>query len=142
MSFLHSSVFATHTLLVWYGSQLQPVFAQNECIPGLDSGCVYTPNTGGSHLCTRESEFKSINFDRAVGVRFQNETMGAITIYWLDSDGKRKIYNTVRSGDGASYQTYVTNPWVITDSQGNCLLLYLPTENPNQFVSVIEPPQK
>jgi hypothetical protein len=117
------------------------IFVDDTCIPGLDTPCV-TPKviTGGREFCEREFEYRSLKADRPVRVQFSNATDGRIDIYWLDYDGHRAIFNILKKGESHSYRTYVTHPWVITTSNDACLMLYLPSTDPNQFVTISKPP--
>jgi hypothetical protein len=105
------------------------------CIPGLDPGCSERPRASPV-LCAKEGEYRSVSADEAVGVSFQNSAGKPIVIYWIDPSGHRKYYDTLQHGDSRSYHTYVTHPWIITDTANNCLMLYLPNSSPSQFIKV------
>ncbi|WP_456660632.1 VHL beta domain-containing protein [Bradyrhizobium sp. JR3.5] len=109
------------------------------CIPGLDPGCIYPSDRSPRLMCDEESKHRPTSAEVAVGVQFENETGEPVVIYWIDPEGNRKFYNTVQNGESRAYHTYVTHPWLIADSTGNCLMLYLPSNQPNQFVKVKPP---
>jgi hypothetical protein len=123
-----------------YVCEIPLLFADDQCIPGLDRDCVPHRVTGGSEFCAKESGYKSLNADQVVRVQFTNATNGRINIYWLNYDGHRILFNTLRKGENHSFQTYVTHPWVITTTHDACLMLYLPSSDPNQFVTISKPP--
>lgn len=69
---------------------------------------------------------------KSINVTFINNMSKAIKIYWLNQLGKRVSYNRNVPINGMhQQQTYVTHPWVITDSNDNCLGVYLFNENTN-----------
>jgi hypothetical protein len=114
-----------------------PAFAseqQDKCIPGLDPGCVPSEIIGD--LCKDEREHKSMSGDLSVSVQFKNATGSFVNMYWLDYQGQRRFFNRVQPNSGMTYQTFVTHPWVITDLDDQCLMLYLPTTDANQIVTV------
>jgi hypothetical protein len=76
--------------------------------------------------CAAEVGSRSINGRHTTEVVFVNKRAQTITIWWLDYKGKRVQYNTLASGDHYTQQTYVTHPWVVTDTQGQCLGLFFP----------------
>jgi hypothetical protein len=112
---------------------------RQECIPGLDLGCALPPSGVMGDLCKDEKQYKSTNGDVSVSVQFRNATGGFVNTYWLDYTGQRQFYNRVAPGSAIGYVTFVTHPWVITDLDNRCVMLYLPTTNENQIVSVVQP---
>jgi hypothetical protein len=122
-----------------YGCEMTLLFANDEFIPGLDSNCAVSKVTGGCGYCPREFDYRSTNTDQPVRVQFTNSTNGHIKIYWLDPEGQRILYNILKKGESHLYRTYVTHPWVITTGAGACLRLYLPSTDPDQFVTITNP---
>jgi von Hippel-Lindau disease tumor supressor len=91
-------------------------------------------------LCKDERQYKSMSGDLSVSVQFRNATGGFVNMYWLDYQGQRRFFNRLQPGSGTAYQTFVTHPWVITDLDDRCVMLYLPTTDANQIVTVTKPP--
>jgi von Hippel-Lindau disease tumor supressor len=110
---------------------------QSNCIPGLDPGC--RPSEMTADLCKDESKYRSTNGDLSVSLQFRNATDSFVTVYWLDYQGQRRFYNRLQPGSGGTYQTFVTHPWIITDGDDRCLLLYLPTTNASQVIRITKP---
>jgi hypothetical protein len=108
---------------------------KEKCIPGLDPECIL-PAEVTADLCKDEREYKSISGDLSVSVQFRNNTGNFVNMYWLDYQGQRRFFNRLQPGSGMAYQTFVTHPWVVTDSDDQCLLLYLPTTNANQIITI------
>jgi VHL beta domain len=122
-----------------YGCEMTSLFAKDECIPGLDLNCVMSRVTGGCGYCPGEFDYKTTSTDQPVRVQFTNSTNGKIKIYWLDPEGQRILYHILKKGESHLYRTYVTHPWVITTGEGTCLRLYLPSTDPDQFVTITNP---
>lgn len=54
--------------------------------------------------------------------------MAQPTIFWLDYNGQRVLYNTLAPGQSYVQQTFLTHPWVIADGStpAVCQNIYLP----------------
>ena len=76
--------------------------------------------------CSQESSLKSIQAMTATSILFANTTSQDRKVYWLDYNGNRVLYSTLSSGAGYVQSTFLTNPWLITDSSGQCLDIYMP----------------
>jgi hypothetical protein len=118
-----------------YGCEMTSLFAKDQCIqkhlcPNITCACGYCPG---------EFDYKTTNTDQPVRVQFTNSTNGKIKIYWLDPEGQRILYHILKKGERHLYRTYVTHPWVITTGEGTCLRLYLPSTDPDQFVTITNP---
>ena len=73
---------------------------------------------------------KSANSGVATTLTFVNRSSETVKIYWLDFDGKRKLYETLPAGKKCDQPTYVLHPWVVTDAQDNAWGLYYPDAQP------------
>jgi hypothetical protein len=79
--------------------------------------------------CDAEKILKSKS-GKSINIKFINNMTKPVKIYWINSTGKRIVYNANLSiGSTHPQQTYVTHPWVIADSKDNCLGVYLFNEN-------------
>jgi von Hippel-Lindau disease tumor supressor len=83
-----------------------------------------------SQKCNAESISISRNSKVSTEITFINQRSVPVKTYWLDYSGKRKFYATIAPGDKVVQQTYVTHPWVVTDTSNNCLGLYYPDGQP------------
>ncbi len=97
-----------------------------------------------SQKCNAESISISHNSKVSTEITFINQRSIPVKTYWLDYSGKRKFYakvttgilpggafrTTIAPGDKVVQQTYVTHPWVVTDTSNNCLGLYYPDGQP------------
>src|SRR5271167_4674130 len=62
---------------------------------------------------------KSINGDVETKIAFTNKSGKTIKVYWLNYEGKRELYQTLKDGEYYEQQTFVTHPWLITDADDN-----------------------
>ena len=81
--------------------------------------------------CAREDRLRSTDGSTSTKVTFVNHSALTVRTYWLNYQGKRVFYAEVAPGSSYEQQTYVTHPWVITNSRsGDCVAIYLPTRSP------------
>ena len=66
----------------------------------------------------------------ATEVTFINQRNAPVRLYWLDYSGQRKFYALIAPSNKITQSTYVTHPWVITDTNNNCLGVYYPDGQP------------
>ncbi|MGL6341719.1 MAG: hypothetical protein ACRC80_21565 [Waterburya sp.] len=59
-------------------------------------------------------------------IRFINKSQEQIKVYWLDDTGKRVLYLTLNPQEDGGIQTYLTHPWLVTDSQDNAKDIFFP----------------
>ncbi|BAZ36602.1 hypothetical protein NIES4101_25210 (plasmid) [Calothrix sp. NIES-4101] len=86
--------------------------------------------SGQSKQCASESVSSSRSGKVSTEITFINQRRQSVKTYWLDYSGKRKFYATIAPGDRVVQQTYVTHPWVVTDTSNNCLGVYYPDGQP------------
>jgi WD40 repeat protein len=90
----------------------------------LDQLADRTPNS----RCTNESQYRSIDGDQAIPISFFNQYASPLRVYWLDYDGHRKLYSNVGMGNSYTVFSFMTHPWLIADSNDNCIGIYLASE--------------
>jgi len=61
----------------------------------------------------------------ATTIRFENDSLDEVDVYWLDYGGNRVHYATLGPGSFYYQGTFVTHPWVITDAFGDCIQMHL-----------------
>ncbi|MUG95159.1 hypothetical protein F7734_23490 [Scytonema sp. UIC 10036] len=87
-----------------------------------------------THAQSKKCNAEGVSISRtgkiATEVTFINQRSQTVKVYWLDYSGKRKFYSSIQPGDRVSQSTYVTHPWVVTDTQDNCLGVYYPDGQP------------
>jgi len=73
-----------------------------------------------------ESTTRSQLDQPATTVIFLNQTDRPIERFWLDFEGQRKSYGIIPPHGVASQSTYVTHAWLLTDSDGKVLGIWVP----------------
>jgi hypothetical protein len=79
-----------------------------------------------SKKCNAESVSISRSGEVATEIIFINQRNQPVEVYWLDYSGNRKFYSSIQPKKRLTQSTYVTHPWVVTDTQKNCLGVYYP----------------
>lgn len=85
---------------------------------------------GRKHAAETKHSVYSLAADVKTRIKFINGSSQVRKIYWMNYDGKRKLYNTLKGGDSYTQETFLTHPWLITDKDGNALALYYPDSEP------------
>jgi hypothetical protein len=78
--------------------------------------------------CGQEKAIKSAESVTASSIEFLNSRSAAVKIYWLDFQGQRQLYATVLSGQTHKQGTFLTHPWVVTDTADVCLMISRPVQ--------------
>jgi dipeptidyl-peptidase 4 len=59
---------------------------------------------------------------------FLNKTDAEITLYWLDTDGQRKPYGTLKPGEQREQHTFVGHVWISTRPDNRPLAVFVATD--------------
>ena len=91
--------------------------------------------------CGREAASRSLNSGRSTFVTFVNRLDESVRVYWLNFDGRRVYYRDIEPGESYRQLTFVTHPWVVTNSNtehgaGHCLAMFQPAVVPG--IAVIQ----
>lgn len=54
-------------------------------------------------------------------IRFVMDASGTADVFWLDYSGARVLYITLSEGQSIEQPTFITHPWVVVNSDGECL---------------------
>ena len=88
--------------------------------------------------CREQSTLKSLNNTIATFIRFSNTTDKPVTFTWINFEGKPQLTRgqseTLAPNKTSFRHTWVTHPFIITDSKGTCLGIYQPTAEPSIVV--------
>ena len=77
--------------------------------------------------CNAEPSSRSLNSDAATSFTLVNDTSETLGLWWLNFQGQRVHYQDIPSGQTRHQGTFVTHPWVVADSSGQCIRLFLVT---------------
>ena len=90
------------------------------------------PNTfANDSRCDQESHLRSKEGVKAIEFTLTNHTKSTLFLYWLNYEGKRVKYEEVPPGQRVNQPTFLTHPWVVTDTKGRCIRILTP---PGDFV--------
>ena len=64
-------------------------------------------------------ELKSLEAKDRATLTFENTREDDVHIFWLDYKGQPKHYRTLSPGKTHTQETFMTHPWIFTDSEGN-----------------------
>jgi hypothetical protein len=87
------------------------------------------------YACADESKLRS-NASQSMNIDFINQSGGALKIFWLDYSGQRVSYNNNLANTQTHAQgTFLTHPWVVTDSSGVCKGIYRAITRTNKMIT-------
>jgi serine-type D-Ala-D-Ala carboxypeptidase/endopeptidase len=75
--------------------------------------------------CSREIMFRSAT-GKSTHVRFENRTSEALNIYWINYNGERVLYRTLKPKKSYVQQTYTTHPWIVVNKRNHCFGIFMP----------------
>lgn len=85
--------------------------------------------------CSQQASLKSLNSVTPTYIRFTNNTSEPVAITWINYEGKPEKTpsqsHTLAPKETAFRYTFVTHPFIITDTKGNCISIYQPAAEPS-----------
>lgn len=81
-----------------------------------------------------EATLRSGGSGAATQVAFVNDSAQVVTVSWVDQDGSRVTYQTLRPGASYVQPTYVGHPWVVASADGQALAVFQPAATPGRAV--------
>jgi hypothetical protein len=76
--------------------------------------------------CASASQLRSLNSDSTSTMLFINQSPEAVSVYWIDFNGTRVLYNTLPPATQYQQPTYLTHPWIMIGASGKCYGVWLP----------------
>jgi von Hippel-Lindau disease tumor supressor len=92
-----------------------------------------TTNIARAEKCSGIQGLQSVEGSTSTKITFANRGKSTKLIYWINYEGKRVLYNTLRPKQTYTQQTFVTHPWVATTRKGTCAGVFLPARNAVTF---------
>jgi dipeptidyl aminopeptidase/acylaminoacyl peptidase len=77
---------------------------------------------------------------RDTSIRFDNRLAEPIEVYWIDEEGHRQHYATVKPGEQWEHHTYAGHVWLATDTKDRPLAVFQATRGPGTAVVDGKPP--
>jgi hypothetical protein len=90
---------------------------------------------------SQEKAVKSLSSDTKAQITFVNKSGQRINVYWLDFSGHRVLYKMLEAGESYDQQTFLTHPWLVTDSGDNAWNIFLAGTQPT-VVEIVAPVQR
>ncbi len=89
------------------------------------------------YACADENKLRSSAGSQGMNIDFMNQSGAGLKIFWLNYNGGRVSYNANLANTQTHAQgTYVTHPWVVTDSSGVCKGIYRPITRTNKMITI------
>jgi membrane protease YdiL (CAAX protease family) len=86
-----------------------------------------------------EKGIKSTSIDVVTSITFVNQSKQTTKVYWLDAEGRRKFFATLKDGDSHKIEpTYLMHAWLITDENDKAWYVYFPDAQP-RTVEILGP---
>ena len=67
----------------------------------------------------QETGLRSLVSSSKAEITFVNTSKQVAEVFWVDFQGHNELYKVLQPGESLSQQTYLSHPWVITDSTGS-----------------------
>jgi VHL beta domain/WXXGXW repeat (2 copies) len=83
--------------------------------------CVEPPQ---GNSCDMDANFASQPSNESTGITFVNRSDKPVKVYWLNFQGKRILYNSLRAGGRLVQQTFVGHNWLVTTSTEQCVGIF------------------
>ncbi len=84
--------------------------------------------------CATESQLRSSKSDKQTLLRFRNLSKQRVEVHWIDETGKRQKLLSLDSGGEAMHQTWISYPFLFSDTAGKCLAIYFGRPQPTSAV--------
>ncbi len=119
-----------------YGAKFAKGFAEFRMLlgpGGTIEDMVFRPDgdetPGGVVACAQEQMLKSSPGTAPIKLVLYNASGADIRVFELDFEGKRMRPVMIGDERSAPIMTYITRPWIVTDTSGQCLEIILPGQS-------------
>ena len=106
-------------------AQVDPKIAK-PCMKATDfAGCVkaFTPQAKEKAQQNCKPQLRSGDSAQPITITFSNRSNQVVKTFWLDGNGQRVYYNTLKPGASYAQKTYASHPWLVTNENGSQILL-------------------
>lgn len=90
------------------------------------------PGAAGGNLiaqadvsCTEAGRIRSLEAERNGEIIFRNDGGRPVDVNWIDYDGAAQYFATLQPGQVLNQPTYVSHAWLVRESNGPCLGIYV-----------------
>jgi hypothetical protein len=84
--------------------------------------------------CTEERTLRSLGTATPTSITFVNKSGEAKRVYWLNHSGERVLYFTLPVGQSMRQPTFISHPWVVTNTSDQCQGIYMPAANNREVI--------
>jgi hypothetical protein len=125
-----------------YGAKFDSGFAEFRILVGADENIedmIFRPDgddtPGGVVTCSQEQTLKSLPRTAPIRLQLYNVSGADVRVFALDFEGKRSRYTMIGDDRSALILTYISRPWVVTDTSGQCLEIIMPGQS-TRFLAI------
>ena len=79
--------------------------------------------------CDQETQLRSLVSAQPADITIRNDSSEPLKLYWLDYQGRRKLYANVAPGQSSHQRTFLTHPWVLADRNDACVQIFYAPAN-------------
>lgn len=90
------------------------------------NGARATEEAAYANVCQGQEGLRARESITRSNLRFINATGTSVVVKFIDTTGVRREYVTLAPGVEIVADTFVTHPWVVTDTNGRCRDIFLP----------------
>jgi hypothetical protein len=119
-----------------YGAKFANGVAEFRILVGSDGNIedmTFRPGGDGTPgemvTCSQEQTLKSLPRTAPIQLLLYNGSGADIRAFELDFEGKRSRYVMIGDDRSAPILTYISHPWVVTDTSGQCVEIIMPGQN-------------
>lgn len=88
-------------------------------------------NDNSSSLAPANDNIRaSLRTGEETSLTFINRTQGDVELFWLNLEGDRQSYGRIKPGEERDQHTFAGHAWLVTDSSGKSLAVYVAEEQP------------
>ena len=94
------------------------------------------------HDCSAYGKVKWTSWKKPAYLYFRNRTQSDVNISYIDFGGKKRQWNRqpIKPGKGFYTRTYLTLPWIVETTKGDCLGIWEATQaNRIGWITIIKP---
>jgi VHL beta domain len=95
---------------------------------------LFACQSANAATCADILTMKSRDSGQEITFKVTNNTTGARNYDWLSYEGKRENYGNIAPGETVRIKTFISHPWIFSDSENECVEAFLPTVSDKALV--------
>lgn len=89
-----------------------------------------------TEACSAEVQLKSPSSDKVVQLRFINNGVLPVHIFWINYFGKRELYHVLKPGLSVPQTTFVGHVWVVAGADDKCQQIFIAGQNASDDIPI------